>query len=292
MFVAKLSNYFGLGIERKYFNDNSFTLSLISCRLGKYRVLIDQHVINVSSEDMKSKIFHTTTLKIQGIKSFSEGKSVTEDICSLLSFASMSQVVAYEFEFKQSIKRISVIAQALLFRPVIDTNDGQLIKSFLESTWVNYRKLKRRRKLNEVIHMLTTCELTNLPLEVKLGQIFIILENLKSTYAKYCGIPFINGFYREISTPPKNNPNKEKRLSFENLLSQMLKDVNIKVGLKRIVRLRNEIIHFGLSRKPYLSLNNNYDFCHDVVREYLLKTLGYHGNYLIYSKACRQTKCI
>ena len=140
--------------------------------------------------------------------------------------------------------------------------------------------------------MLTICELPNLPLEVKLGQMFIILENLKSTYANYSEIPFISGFYRELSIPPKSNPKKEKRLSFENLLSQMLIDVNIKVSLKRIIRLRNEIIHFGLSRKPSSSLNKNYDFCHDVVREYLLKTMGYNGNFWIYSSACRKMKCI
>ncbi len=292
MFIAKIANYFGLGCERKYYNDDSSTLSLTSCRLGKYKVLIDQHAINVSREDMKSKKIPTTTLKIEGVKTFTEGKNIANDICSLLSFASMSQVVAYEYEFGQNKKRMSFIAEALYFRPVIETNDGESIKNFLEYTWVNYRKLKSKRRISEVIHMLTTCELPSLPLEVKLGQMFIILENLKSTYARYCEIPFIAGYYREISTPPKSNPKKEKTLSFENLLSQMLKNTNINVGLKRIIRLRNEIIHFGLSRKPYSSLNNDYNFCQDVVREYLLKTLGYHGDYFIYSKACGQTKCI
>jgi len=62
--------------------------------------------------------------------------------------------------------------------------------------------------------------------------------------------------------------------------------------LRRITNLRNEIIHFGLSRKPYTSLRKNYDFCHDIVREYLLRLLGYKGEYLIYSKESMGVGCI
>lgn len=173
------------------------------------------------------------------------------------------------------------------FRPLIEIHDGDAVKSYMEQVWTKYRKLKRARKLSEVINMLTTCELPKLPLEVRLGQIFVLLENLKSTFAKQANIPFISGFFRELSNPPKADPKKEKKLSFKELLQRMLATEGMKPRLTRIISLRNEIIHFGLSRKPYKSLKKNYDYCHDIVREYLLRLLGFSGEYLIYSKSSR-----
>ena len=287
MFIASLVNYFGLGCERKICSDGSWSLSFIPCKLGRYRVLIEQDEDVISNKLKPEGMVHTTILKVSGVKSYSEGKKVVSDICSLLSLASMSQVRPYHFKFKNNEERISIVGETMFFRPLIEILDGSAVKSFLESTWSTYRKLKRSRKLGEVIEMLTVCELPKLPLEVQLGQMFIILENLKSTYARYNKIPFINGFYRQLSTPPKSNPSKEPKLSFEALLGKMLRSSGMRPGLKRIVNLRNEIIHFGLSRKPYSSLTRNYEFCHDIVREYLLRLLGYKGKYLIYSKACR-----
>lgn len=70
----------------------------------------------------------------------------------------------------------------------------------------------------------------------------------------------------------------------------MFEDVGMNPRLKQVVRLRNEIIHFGLSRKPYASLRKDYDYCHDIVREYLLRLLCYDGEYLLYSHGARTTK--
>jgi len=223
---------------------------------------------------------------VSGVKSYSEGESIVKDICCLLSLASISQVVAYQYDFEGHTKIISVRGEAMYFRPLLEIHDGKLIKSYLEQVWKNYRKLKRPRKLSEVIDMLTICELPKLPLEIQLGQIFIILENLKSTYAKYSGIPFIEGYFRVISSPPKQNPKREPTLSFKDLLEKMLIAENMNPRTKRIINLRNEIVHFGLSRKPYESLRKNYEYCHDIVREYLLRILGYSGDFLIYSEAC------
>jgi len=292
MFVASLINYFGLGCERKHNPDGSWCLSLIKMKLGKYDVILEQDQSAISMSDRPEGMIHTTTLNISGVRSYSEGEKVVHDICSLLSLAAMSQVRAYHFEFEDKIRHVSDVGECLRFRPLIETVNGDSIKSFIEKSWPKYRRLKRSRKLPEVVDMLTTCELPKLPLEIQLGQIFIILENLKSTYANFSKIPFVKGFYREISDPPKANPKNERRLSFEALLHQMFCDVGMHVSLKRVVNLRNEIVHFGLSRKPYESLRKNYDFCHDIVREYLLRLLGYKGEYLIYSKACRQVGCI
>ena len=136
--------------------------------------------------------------------------------------------------------------------------------------------------------MLTIAELPSQPLEIKLAQIFIILENLKSTYAKKVGIPFYKGSYRLAGNPPRTNLRREPPLGFEALLKMMFNDVGMSPTLRRIVRLRNEIIHFGLSRKPYESLSRHYDYCQDIAREYLLRLMKYHGTYLLYSSASRE----
>lgn len=288
MFIAKVANYFGHGGEKKHCGNGSWYLGTISMKLGKHRVVLEQDKSVVTNKmDYKGTI-HTSVISVSGVKSYSEGESIVRDICCLLSLASTSQVVAYQYDFEGHTKIISVRGEAMYFRPLLEIHDGKLIKSYLEQVWKNYRKLKRPRKLAEVIDMLTTCELPKLPLEIQLGQIFIILENLKSTYAKYSGIPFIAGYFRVISSPPKQNPKREPTLSFKDLLEKMLIAENMNPRTKRIINLRNEIVHFGLSRKPYESLRKNYEYCHDIVREYLLRILGYSGDFLIYSEACRK----
>ncbi|WP_345427511.1 hypothetical protein [Halioxenophilus aromaticivorans] len=289
MFKAKIANYFGTGSEVKHYQDGSWCLCLIKMKLGKYRVELEQNPSILWNAEQPQGFVETTCISVAGVKTFSEGQSVVLDICYLLSLASMSQVTPYHFEFRGSAKSLSAVGQSMRYRPLLEIHDGSVVKSYLEKVWPNYRKLKRSRKLPEVIDMLTTCELPGLPLEIQLGQMFVILENLKGTFAKYSGIPFVAGFFREISNPPKTNTKKEKQLSFNDLLTKMLAAEGMKPKLKRIIRLRNEIIHFGLSRKPYESLIKNYDYCHDVVREYLLRLLGYSGEYLVYSKACRTT---
>lgn len=134
--------------------------------------------------------------------------------------------------------------------------------------------------------MLTIAELPVQLLEVKIAQIFIVMENLKGTFATKTRSPFFKGYFRNDAYP-KRPLHKQPRIGFEALLTLMFKDVGMKPSLRRIVRLRNEIIHFGLSRKIYSSLRKDYDYCHDVVREYLLKLLHYEGEYLLYSKASR-----
>jgi len=276
-----------LPCESKDYHDGSWCLCLIRLKLGKYRIELEQDRSVVTNNLRPEGFVHTSEISIAGVKSYAEGEFVVRDICNLLSLASMSQVRPYHFEFSGHAKTITVVGQAMRYRPLLEIQDGLAVKSYLEKVWPKYRKLKRIPKLPEVIDMLTTCELPGLPLEIQLGQIFIILENLKGTFAKQSGIPFVAGFFRELSTPPKPKPKNEKTLGFNELLKRMLAAEGMKPKLKRITNLRNEIVHFGLSRKPYESLRNNYDYCHDVVHEYLLRLLGFSGEYLIYSKASR-----
>ena len=167
---------------------------------------------------------------------------------------------------------------------------GGFVHTYLETVWSTYRRQKRPRKLDEVIQMLAIAELPSQLLETQLIQIFVVMENLKYTYARAKKYPFIEGFFRKISSPPKPNPKKEPVLGFERLLGETLSDVSMKPNLNRVIDLRNEIVHSGLSRKPPRTLIRTYEICQDIVREYWLRLLGYDGEYLIYSQACRASK--
>lgn len=174
MFLAGLTNYLGLGCKRNYYSDGSFSLSIIPCKLGKYDVWIEQNREFIANSANAGGIIKTSLLKISGVKTFLEGERIANDVSCLLSLASMSQVRPYSYKFKDDEKIIPVFGEAMSFRPLMEISNGETIKKFIESTWPTYRKLKRSRKLSELIDMLTTCELPKLALEIQLGQMFIL----------------------------------------------------------------------------------------------------------------------
>lgn len=283
MFTAKIANYFGSGNETTDLPGGGWTRNVLSCKLGRYRVRIIQQSEVISNKIKAEGFVYTTDLEIFGVRNFIEGKNISYDLCSLLPIASSSQVVPFQFSFQNEGNRPTVVGQeAKFFRPLLNIKRGTIIKDFLESTWPQFRKNKRKRKLREVIELLTVAEVTTQPLEVRLALIFIVFENLKGTYAKSKGYPFVKGYYV--------NPNNHKhRLKFKLLLEKMLNEEGMKPALRRLISLRNEIIHFGLSRKPYESLRKHYETCMDIVQEYLLRYLGYEGHFLIYSTLGRGT---
>jgi hypothetical protein len=289
MFTAQIANYFGHGNTRTDYEDGGWSRNVLSCRLGRYQVRVIQDRDILSHKLKPGGFVHTSQIEVNGVRQFLEGEAVVNDVCRLLAFAAMSQVVPFEYHMEGRKRRMSVTGQPWWHRPVINIKNGDLTAVYLEKVWSTYRLQKRRRKLGEVIEMLTIAELPSQPLEIQLAQIFIIMENLKSTYARSEGYPFFKGWFQK-SSPPKRNPEKKDRWTFELLLAEMLTRVGMKPRLHRIIGLRNDIIHFGLSRRPYDSLSKHYETCQDIVREYLLRFLGYDGEYLIYRQACRASK--
>ena len=286
LFTAQVANYFGKGNTRTYYQDGGWSLNVLCLKLGKYQIRVVQDRSVISNKIKPEGSIHTTDIEVAGVEKFEDGVRVVNDLCRLLSFASFSQVTPFQYSFPGRRIRFNISAQAMCFRPLIEIMDGNETQAYLEKTWMSYRKNKRSRKLAEVIDMLTITELPVQPLEVRLAQIFIIMENLKSTFARKSRIPFYKGFFRDCRCP--NKPlHKQQTIGFEMLLTLMFKDVGMKPSLRRVIKLRNEIIHFGLSRKPYRSLIKDYEYCHDIVREYLLRLLRYEGDYLLYSKASR-----
>lgn len=183
------------------------------------------------------------------------------------------------------------------FRPLLEYEATNQIKDFLECCWQPYQQNKEKRKLSAVIEYLLQCDKPGQPLEARILFISIVLESLKSTYAHENGYKFDGtGFLTDVQQDKKlkckdDTKCKNRYMSFRNLLEKMLAEVGIQVELTDIIRLRNEVFHNGLSEKCYEHMTKTYDAAQDIVREYLLKLLGYNGSYWVYSTACRQKKC-
>jgi hypothetical protein len=109
------------------------------------------------------------------------------------------------------------------------------------------------------------------------------MENLKESFARSRSIPYVKGFFRESSAT------NARKYGFEELVQLMLRDVGMRRGLKRIVKIRNEIVHSGLYLKPHATRWAAYERIHDLLREYVLRLLGYTGDYRTYASASNST---
>jgi hypothetical protein len=205
----------------------------------------------------------------------------------LLSFATYSNVVYFGYDFQHGTtlgERWSVNGRLRYFRPLIEMMDGKAVREFLERVWPTYSNIWNTRRLNIIINYILLADRPEQPLEAALVFSFVALESLKSTFATVENIPFVKGGFRKISNPPKPNPRNEPSFSFEELLTSMLTKVGMQSApIGQIVALRNEIIHNGITRQSDATNHRIFDSCQDLLREYLLRLLGYYGPFLLYS---------
>lgn len=290
-YCAFLANCLAGGDEISQKANGSFIRDTIRWELDGYQVILKQRedVILGEISDFKKRWVDTSRLIIENVleRDLKKVQSIVANIAALLSFAGLSQVRVFGHEYpmgsgKQSFT--SSIGNCVYFRPTINILNGYELKNFIVNCWGGFKRNKEVRKLPIVFEYLATAEATILPMELKLITLFIVLESLKDTYAKQYSIPFVNNLYRKISSPPRANPAREPIYGFRELLSLMLSEKTIRKGLTRIISLRNDIVHSGLTRKPFRSLWKTYCNAHDIIRLYLLKILEYSGDYCTYSE--------
>ena len=150
-------------------------------------------------------------------------------------------------------------------------------------TYAAYEKHHSKRKLPVVFDYLLQTQLPLQNMEASLLLLFVALENLKDTYASGAGIPYLRGFYRKAS--PAGHKGRPPHYSFKELLETMFNEVGMTPDLKPVIELRNEIVHSGLSRTPYVEQRRLYDVGHDLVREYVLRLLEFRGTYFLFSSS-------
>ncbi len=262
--------------------DGRWIRDKIELSLGGHNITITQRpwVIKAKASEYRGKAVHTTTVVVRNVQ-VEERETVLDllqGLSFLLSFATCSNVALYGWEHQDpqpAGQRWSVAARMGYFRPLFDIHDGTAIRIYLERVWQKYFRLEETRKLRVAIDLFVLAETRSLPLELKLATMFILLENLKSTFANEQGYAFKDGYYRKASGKP---------WSFKALLFDMFKVVGMSFpNLSAIVTLRNEIIHSGISQTSHDHQEEIYDSCQDHIREYFLRLLGYTGDFRLYS---------
>jgi hypothetical protein len=242
-----------------------------------------ESVITGNTSEFRGRFCETSEILVENVQTseVNEILGAIDRICWLLSFAGLSSVVRYGHVYPEGgpcQQLRTVMGTTEYFRPTLEIRDGTLIKSFIEQTYTNFVSLEQSRKVNVVISYLLQAELPGQPTECKLIFAFVLLENLKHTYAASKNIPYLKGFFRKVPKPT----NGGDRYSFVELLELMFNEVGMHPNLNDVKDLRNELIHSGLSTKPHNQLWVMYEGIHDLLREYILRLLGYTGYYLPY----------
>lgn len=224
----------------------------------------------------------TTKSHISGIDLANQPRAIKtlELLTQLLSFATGSEVALHGWKVEDgevSSTFRSISARAHFGTPLINIRDGAAVREFIESTWNGFRRHFQSRKLHVAINYLVAAEALSLPLELQLLSVFVFFENLKSTYADSKGYNYIKGYYRKPSIGDKGTKEGAK-WPFEELLEEMFKEVGMYPRLTELVKLRNEIIHSGVSKLAFETQDHIYSFCQDLGREYIARLLDFRGS--------------
>jgi hypothetical protein len=263
----------------------------IELTLGGRSVKLVQRpeVLGERARDHRHETMDTTTVVVADVEAGEreQVKDMLTSLSYLLSFATSSDVAFYGYSHEEEPRvneRNAVVAHTGFTRPAFDLTSGRAVREYLERSWEGYRRLEECRQLRVAIDLCVLAETRSLPEELKAVTVFILLENLKSTYAGARGIPFRDGHFRKPSG---------KSWPFKGLLSEMFKDVGMtQPDLQRVVDLRNEIVHAGVSRMARDEQEDIYEECQDLAREYFLRLFGYRGDFRYDSGRGMRTKRI
>ncbi len=286
-----LSNCFVGGESGSVRSGDRWARNTIDLRFGGREVSIVQkpEALIVSPSKYNGWFVETTTVVVRDVRAEErdEVRELLERLSYLLSFAGCSQVACYGWEHAEDPplrEHWATVARARYFRPTLDIRRGDVVRRYLEGVWPEYFRLEKQRDLRRVVDIFVIAETHGLPLELRLATLFILLENLKSTFAKEQGFPFDGRNYLKPSGRP---------WSFKGLLSEMVKGVGMRQpDLGPIVDLRNEIVHSGASQTSFEHQNQIYDDCQDIAREYLLRSWSYSGAFRLYAGRGMTTKRI
>lgn len=255
---------------------NGFDLELIQ----------DKSLINCSPSKLIGKFVDSTLIVVQDVPENSLKKLIEtiHKISVLLSLATDSQVRFYKYTDASgiSLQQWTVNGVYSYFRPPLCTINSQCIVQLIEESYSTFERIEISHKLRSAVDLFVTSEALTLPVELKLATIFILLENLKSSYAENNGYTFKGRCYIK-------NGNK---YTFKLLLVEMFRSVGITPELSKVVKLRNEIIHSGLSKLDIEEQCNIFSFCKELAGEYLLRLLNYDGVFYLHTTSGSETKSL
>jgi hypothetical protein len=297
VFTAKLANLVGSG-------------EVTSKRAGgwmrdKFRLTLEGHSVTIKQRKsvlkerrsgVRGRFIESSTVRISKIQSFEEGVEFVQDVCSLLSFATQSEIVPYEFNFEKRKLARSVLGRCNGWRPPFGSGIG-VVSDFVTQAWLHYRRYKDMRAIRQLIHMLVVSDMSGTLLETQISLSLVSLESAKAYFALSEGARF------KITEAPNGSFRKAngKNATFEYLMKLMLQDVGMPLPsrFQRIKDLRNALIHRGFIRETdniarhifgplppgrmHTAMFGVMENTQDILREYVLRLLAYKGDYWTYS---------
>lgn len=282
--------------------------TIIECDGFKFE--FKQLNIKKKHEDCINQRIRTTQVTIENINSsqFEQIFEIIDDICWLLSFAQQSPVRCETYDNNSAQPRPHSKVKTMCANNNIIPDDGLAIRKFIKQTYPTFKKLKSSRQLTVVFNYLCEANHPNVALEVSLILHYIIIENLKHTFAKANGFEqkknnkYFHPAYPDLKKEQiesscieeyqicdtKKNLYRHKKFG-ECGSTEMIKRTFKEVGIadktiKTIIERRNTIIHEGLlfqfGDKTYSKLAKQHlNEVSSFLREYILKILGYKGDY-------------
>jgi len=291
--LALFANFPSVGEEFTKIEGRSVR-NLIRLNLDGFEIEIhqDHNIVIEGISKLRGCWIHTSNVLVKKVPKarLPFVKTLLGDLADILAFESGSPVhfFGYEFPAESGLwHRWNSFGELDPSWSIAEHLLETSVSGFVEGVWPRYRALKKERRLRTVIEYLVQADKSDQFLELRLVIGFLILENLKDTYVRVAGIPFYKGYFRRIKTG-RTSLSEAPRYSFEALLTEMLKEQRTRRGIKRIVKLRNELIHSGVSRLPYRSARKIYIDMMQLIREYLLRLLRYKGAYISYGGTVRK----
>jgi len=303
---ADLINLFMTGEEFSV-NDSGHgykDTTIITC--NGYSFKFKQHDINLKPINFCNQTLITTTVSINNIpkEEIEKVLETIDNICWLLSFA--QQCPIYRCNYKISNQKIeSLNCSAILINPpkYIIENRRKCIKFFIEQIYERFIKIKATRLLTTVFGYLCEANKYHLALESKLILHYVLIENLKYTFAKDQGYKEKGGSFSHPTYPNLNHlcPDKTeycfdentglwihkkyRKCGYSEMTRRMFEFIRIRrAEISTILKKRNKIIHEGIllafsdptySQTAIEDLHN----VSDLLRQYMLTLLGYKGSY-------------
>lgn len=267
--------------------DGSSVRNVIRLQLDGRRIELVQapELFGSNKSELRGHQVETTTLVVKdAAEDVPAALDLANGIASLLSVAMCSEVrvCAYDHpEANPSRKVWAVVGNTWRFCPTIETGDGARVREFLEQCWPQYMLLREERILDVVFDYYVVSQKPGYPIELRLITSFVLLENLKHSFAKQAGYPFLKGRFRPRGATLERLG--KDVLGFERLLREMLRGVGMTNPLVSIVKLRNELIHSGVASLTFEEHQAILSDAQDLIREYLLRLLNYRGPYIPYS---------
>jgi hypothetical protein len=298
IFRARIVNLPGYGEHVTRRKSGGWTRDKTQLTLGKHAVTIKQRrsALKMDGSEWRGKQFHTSTIFVSKVSSLEEGVTIVEDLCWLLSFANSSHIQAYHYSYGKRATAHGAGGTYNHWRTPFHSGVGK-ISDFIQQAWPNYQRLKTSRPLSAFIHMIVASDIGGGGLlEAQASASVQCLESIKSYFAlsegaRYKIIEKANGTFWRGNT----------EMHFGDLLKLTLQDVGMKLpsSFDTIRRLRNALIHRGFIRETdnvtrfifrnvpaggmHTAMFAVMEDAQDILREYMLRLLGYKGSWCAYS---------